>query len=289
MENNLPVAAENVSNDDLMDYIGQNTGGNFNSLPRLRINKEALDEDEKAIPPGTLTVYVMDEGTNVYLKNPTFRMFCQRYQFRVYDATAGKYTNKSVQFKDWKDEKPDELGGDACGKIARKDHKGLSEIELAVQKRIKCARVLYGTVSGSGVTNDGKEVTIEALPCAFYAQGLNFQIVGDIIQAYQRRGQPIVFYDWVLSTERRKQGSNTYYVIVVNPSYDVTHGLSDEDKELYSQFDETIATENTSILEKYQEALKSESDVSDESDKQILDELNLNDPLPESMKDVTPK
>ena len=264
MESAVPAILDTTINEEeLLEFLGQ-VKNSQNNLQRLKINRESLDDDEKEIPVGTYSLYSSELGKLVYFNQIKFRPLLSRFQYRVWDVTENKFSNRSIIFKSWNEEALDEEGGVACGKVKGALRKDLTKDEEVEQKKIKCARIVWGLVSGRAVDNEDNSIDVVEEPCVFYAQGMNYQIM-----------------DTAINSEKR--GGNTFYIAQVK--LDPTElEFTPEHFDTMKKFSETVDFENTGILETYKQACKPEfADVSDVT----LADLDLNDELPETMKENT--
>jgi hypothetical protein len=283
MESNVPAIMEkSVNDEELLEFLGQ-TKNTQNNLQRLKINRESLDDDEKEIPVGTYSLYNSELGKVVFFKEIQFRPLLSGFQYRVWDNAESKYSNRSIIFKNWNEEALDEKGGVACGKVRGALKKDLTKDEEVEQKLIKCARMVWGLVSGEAVDNENNTVTVVEEPCVFYAQGMNYQIVDGAIDSFTRRGKKFIYHQFLMTTKREKRGSNTFYIAQVK--IDATElEFTPEHFDMMKKFQETIDFENTEILMQYE---KTNNPIPFDVDipKATLKDLELNDELPETMKD----
>ncbi len=281
MESAVPAILDTTINEEeLLEFLGQ-TKNSQNNLQRLKINRESLDDDEKEIPVGTYSLYSSELGKLVYLNQIKFRPLLSGFQYRVWDVAENKFSNRSIIFKGWNEEALDEKGGVSCGKVKGALKKDLTKDEEVAQKKIKCARIVWGLVSGRAVDNEDNSIDINEEPCVFYAQGMNYQIMDTAINSFTRRGKKFIYHQFIMETKREKRGGNTFYIAQVK--LDPTElEFTPEHFDLMKKFQETIDFENTGILEEYEKACKPEyTDVSDVT----LADLDLNDELPDTMKE----
>jgi hypothetical protein len=61
------------------------------------------------------------------VKPITFRPFISAMQYMHYDPDKSEYVNRSIIFKNWKEEAVDILGGTKCGKVPFKDRESLHQ------------------------------------------------------------------------------------------------------------------------------------------------------------------
>lgn len=283
MESTVPAILdkESVNEEELLEFLGQ-TKNSQNNLQRLKINRESLDDDEKEIPVGTYSLYSSELGKLVYLSEINFRPLMSGFQYRLWDVANNQFANRSIIFKNWNEEALDEKGGVSCGKVKGALKKDLSKDEEVAQKKIKCARIVWGLVSGRAVDNENNSIDIVEEPCVFYAQGMNYQIVDSAINSFTRRGKKIIYHQFVMTTKREKRGGNTFYIAQVK--LDTTElEFTTDHFDLMKKFQETIDFENTEIVAKYTEA--NNKVVEDTGEEATLKDLEFEDELPENMKE----
>ena len=163
MDNNITNINE-MSQEQIMEAIGQDDGSSKGvNIPRLGINRSPEDDDGNQLPVGNLFTFDSTVGQNVYGKPVTFRPFISAMQYMHYDPDKSEYVNRSIIFKNWKEEAVDILGGTKCGKVPFKDRESLTPEQLAEQRTIRCYRLLYGLLSLKGVKANGEEHTVSNL------------------------------------------------------------------------------------------------------------------------------
>ena len=105
MSNNNLVNIKGMSDEQIMQAIGQDDGSNLGTnIPRLAINRTPEDDDGNQLPVGHFYTYDSNVGQNVFGKPITFRPFISAMQYMHYDAVKGEYINRSIIFKSWKEE-----------------------------------------------------------------------------------------------------------------------------------------------------------------------------------------
>jgi hypothetical protein len=228
-------------------------------LPRLTINRDPEDSEGNTVPVGQYCV--TQDGNTVYAKNATFRVFLNAYQYQQYDPEVGKYTNRSIIFKNFNEEALDEKGGVACGKISRKLLEGASAEVLAEQKNIKCSRLMYGVVTlKDAVTRTGEKTEIVDMPVMYKLSGSNFLAPKVALDAITRMKHHYFQHNLILTPKRAKMGATIYYEVVVEPILNKEVQFSEEDLATFKLFQETIDRENRFVASKWkqtkQEAIK---------------------------------
>ena len=245
---------------------GQDDGSiiSTGTISRLTINRAAEDDDGNQLSSGVYTVYDSAIQAKVYSTKDTaiqFRPFINAYQYMEYDAENNNYPCSSVVFKSWKDEPIDTNGGVRCGKVIGKAKEQLTQAEIDSQRNIKCYRLVYGLVSMTGATATGDATTVDALPVLFRVTGSNFTPIGESLKSLKGRDSLMQNHLLNLTTNRKKAGSNVYYVSSV--SVDTKEiPFTKKDLEHMDMFNALIEEENIRVSEKYQNAHKNkERDV----------------------------
>jgi hypothetical protein len=245
---NLPANISELSQAELMRLSGQAQEDEFNiGLPRLRVNYDDEDDDKNKIPRGQWAL--AHEGDIVFSENVEFRIYYSTYQYSHYDPEQGKTIARSIHFQSFRDEIPDDTGGMKCGKVPKKLLEELSDAEKDFQKQIKCARVLFGTVSISGTNRKGIASELKDIPCMFYARGTNFMPMSDYLKELQKRNILMSTVKTNISLNRKKNGGVVYWEGV--PVMGDTVKLAPEDYKLLMDFSETVKAENAMVIEKW--------------------------------------
>ena len=272
MAENQIANFEKLSTSQIMEMIGQEGGQTGAGLPRLTINRQPEDDGGNKLPVGTYSTYDSGIESMVYGKPATFRPFINAFQFMQYDAEQNKFSNRSVIFKNWKDDPIDTSGGSRCGKVPYKERDKLSKAELEHQKNIKCYRLVFGQVTIDGVTADGNKISIKDKPVLWRVTGSNFTPVGEAMQSLKNRKKLMFNHTLSLDTIRRKAGINVFYVseIKVNQN-EVT--FTKEDMELMQKFQDIITTENEEIVDLWKQANKAKNNGTDEDSKKIVSDV----------------
>jgi hypothetical protein len=272
MTENQVASFDQLNQNQIMEMIGQDVGQTGTGFARLTINRQPENDEGNKLPVGTYAVYDSGVESMVYGKPATFRPFLNAFQFMEYDAEQNKFSKRSVIFKNWKDDPIDTSGGSRCGKVPFKERDKLSKAELEHQKNIKCYRLVYGTVSIDGVTPNGNKVSVKDKPVLWRVTGSNFTPVGESIQSLKNRKKLMFNHTLSLDTERRKAGSNVFYVSAIKVNQkEVT--FTKENMELMQKFQETIATENEDIVSLWKDANKSKNNGSDKESEKIVSDI----------------
>jgi hypothetical protein len=258
MEKNEIANIKEMSDEQIMQAIGQNDGSsNGVNVPRLSINRTPEDDDGNKLPVGHLFTYDSSVGQNVFGKPVTFRPFISAMQYMHYDTEKSEYVNRSIIFKNWKEEAIDILGGVKCGKVPFKERPSLTPEQLSEQRTIRCYRLLYGLLSFKGIKANGQEHTIENLPVLWRISGTAFSPVGSALDQINKRKKLMFSCTFSIDSKRQKKGGNVYYVPEISVNADANLKMSKEDIETLTVFQEVINTENTEVVDLYKVAKKS--------------------------------
>ena len=281
-DNNL-VNIKGMSDDQIMQAIGQDDGSNMGTnIPRLSINRTPEDDDGNQLPVGHFSTYDSNVGQNVYGKPVTLRPFISAMQYMHYDAEKGEYINRSIIFKSWKEEAIDILGGTKCGKIPFKERSTLTPEQLEQQRTIRCYKLVYGLLSfKDGKTAQGNSHNIENLPVLYRVTGTAFSPVSAALDQLKKRKKLMFNCTFSLETKRQKKGGNVFYVPEIGVNADANLQLSDADMETLKVFQESIDTENAEVVDAYNTAKTKKANGSDKIDAQIVNDMD--DELPEQV------
>ena len=281
-DNNL-VNIKGMSNEQIMQAIGQDDGSNLGSnIPRLAINRTPEDDDGNQLPVGHFYTYDSNIGQNVFGKPVTLRPFISAMQYMHYDAEKGEYINRSIIFKSWKEEAIDILGGTKCGKIPFKEWSTLTPEQLEQQRTIRCYKLVYGLLSfKDGKTAQGNSHNIENLPVLYRVTGTAFSPVSAALDQLKKRKKLMFNCTFSLETKRQKKGGNVFYVPEIGVNADANLQLSDADMETLKVFQESIDTENAEVVDAYNTAKTKKANGSDKIDAQIVNDMD--DELPEQV------
>jgi len=257
-----------------MEAIGQDDGSSKGvNIPRLGINRSPEDDDGNQLPVGNLFTFDSNVGQNVYGKPVTFRPFISAMQYMHYDPDKSEYVNRSIIFKNWKEEAVDILGGTKCGKVPFKDRESLTPEQLAEQRTIRCYRLLYGLLSFKGVKANGEEHTVSNLPTLWRVTGTAFAPVGSALDQITKCKKLMFTTTLSVDTKRQKKGGNVYYTPEISVNADAGLEMSKEDMETLGVFQEVITKENTEVIDLYKAAKKSNYDSSDKDMKKVVDQV----------------
>ena len=264
----------NMSDEQIKQAIGQDDGSSSGvSIPRLGINRSPEDDDGNQLPVGHLFTYDSSVGQNVFGKPVTFRPFISAMQYMHYDPEKGEYVNRSIIFKNWKEEAIDILGGTRCGKVPFKERASLTPEQLAEQRTIRCYRLLYGILSFKGKKANGEDHEVTTLPVLWRVTGTAFAPVGSALDQVNKRKKLMFTTTFSIDSKRQKKGGNVYYTPEISVNADANLQMSKEDMETLTVFQDTINTENTEVVDLYKAAKKGQSTSSDGESAKVIKQV----------------
>ena len=275
MDKNEIANINNMSDEQIMQAIGQDDGSSSGiSVPRLGINRSPEDDDGNQLPVGHLFAYDSSVGQNVYGKPVSFRPFISAMQYMHYDPEKSEYVNRSIIFKNWKEEAIDILGGVKCGKIPFKERSTLTPDQLAEQRTIRCYRLLYGLLSFTGKKANGEDHTVSNLPSLWRVTGTAFAPVGAAIDQINKRKKLMFTTTFSIDSKRQKKGGNVFYTPEIAVNADANLQMSKEDMETLAVFQDVINQENTEVVELYKASKKGKPITSDVKTEEVVAEVN---------------
>jgi len=274
MEKNEIANIKEMSNEQIMQAIGQDDGSsNGVNVPRLGINRNPEDDDGNKLPVGHLFTYDSSVGQNVFGKPVTFRPFISAMQYMHYDPEKSEYVNRSIIFKNWKEEAIDILGGTKCGKIPFKERPSLTPEQLAEQRTIRCYRLLYGLLSFKGKKANGEDHEVTNLPVLWRVTGTAFAPVGSALDQINKRKKLMFTCTFSIDSKRQKKGGNVYYTPEISVNADANLEMSKEEMETLGVFQEVINTENTQVVSLYNDAKKNNYTKKDAESATVVSEM----------------
>ena len=273
MENEI-ANIKNMSDEQIMQAIGQDDGSSSGiKIPRLGINRSPEDDDGNQLPVGHLFTYDSSVGQNVFGKPVTFRPFISAMQYMHYNPEKSEYVNRSIIFKNWKEEAIDILGGTKCGKIPFKERASLTPEQLAEQRTIRCYRLLYGLLSFKGKKANGEDHTLANLPVLWRVTGTAFSPVGSALDQINKRKKLMFTTTFSIDSKRQKKGGNVYYTPEISVNADANLQMSKEDMETLTVFQDIINTENSEVVDLYKDAKKSQPTSSDGESAKVIKQV----------------
>lgn len=267
---NLPTIKNDINFNDIADVIGQSAfEGPSMAHSTLKINRDHEDDNGNQIPAGAWTATNLD-GAQVYSKNVKLQIFLQRFQYQQYDPDAGETVNKSTMGKNLypKTELPDCLGTMRCGSVPLAQREGLTGADAIRQKQTSCFRMLYGKAFlANAVTASGEDIGDIVIPVLWRARGANFMPLSDTLDSLSAQKKPFLFYKLSSTLNRKKKGSNVYYVASFTVDKDAVEFVPD-DQGLLQYFSQLVDKENKWVMAEHDKALQNkgviiDSDISD--------------------------
>ena len=264
----------NMSDEQIKQAIGQDDGSSSGvNIPRLGINRSPEDDDGNQLPVGHLFTYDSSVGQNVFGKPVTFRPFISAMQYMHYDPEKGEYVNRSIIFKNWKEEAIDILGGTRCGKVPFKERTSLTPEQLAEQRTIRCYRLLYGILSFKGKKANGEDHEVTNLPVLWRVTGTAFAPVGSALDQVNKRKKLMFTTTFSIDSKRQKKGGNVYYTPEISVNADANLQMSKEDMETLTVFQDIINTENAEVVDLYKAAKKGQPTSSDGESAKVVKQV----------------
>ena len=265
-----------MSNEDIMKAIGQDDGTKRTGVPRLTINRNPEDDDGNQLPMGAYSVFHNEIGQTVYGKPIIFRPFISSMKYMQYSTEQEEYINRSIIFKNWQEEIIDTQGGTRCSKIPQRDWEklGLTPEEIANQRTIKCYRLVFGQVTFDGHTADKTEVKVKDYPVLWRVTGVQFNPVGNALQSISERKKLMFNCVLHLDSQKKKNGSNVYYVSTIRVNADAGLKLTKDDETTLGNFQTIINDENSEVLDLYKSAQKGGIKTSDAIDAKIVEDVD---------------
>ena len=264
----------NMSDEQIKQAIGQDDGSSSGvSIPRLGINRSPEDDDGNQLPVGHLFTYDSSVGQNVFGKPVTFRPFISAMQYMHYDPEKSEYVNRSIIFKNWKEEAIDILGGTRCGKVPFKERASLTPEQLAEQRTIRCYRLLYGLLSFKGKKANGEDHEVANLPVLWRVTGTAFAPVGSALDQVNKRKKLMFTTTFSIDSKRQKKGGNVFYIPEISVNADANLEMSKEDMETLTVFQDIINTENAEVVDLYKAAKKGQPTSSDGESAKVVKQV----------------
>lgn len=260
-----------VSNEDL-NLLANKAGakvseinGSGGFLPQLKINMDDEDSSGNDIKKGLF--YITEQEETVYAKSVFIRPLLHHYQWTQYDPSEKKTVNKTIFVSNFREEAIDIKGTVKCGKPASKTIRADKDLQEKY-KNHNCFRTIHALVSYEGETADGKTVKVENVVALLRLKGSNFSPFDEEVLKTYPKNANIWDYGMEVTSERKKNGSVTFFVMHFKPDYTnrlaVTDDVFDTIKALY----ERLEAHNDGVRKLYEKAL------SGEDDKELEEALN---------------
>lgn len=268
------------------------------TLPQVKVNRAFEDAAGNSLPGGTFHVPTIDDEkvvTDYYGKTAEFRAFLNVFQIIHYDPefrgpdgkVNGKYFNKTLKVRSYREEMRDELGGLRCGKLRYKEREGQAEDVLKEDAKRTNFRYVYGLIRMiDAVDRKGNKVELDWTPVVYRTSRMNMWTIGQALESIDKQGKYMLTHPVTLTLDRKVKGDNVYYHVVANVNFSTAMVPNQNDVDLLLKFNETVDHENTSIEAKYVKANKVE--VGPEEAKLINDIEGEATPLEDDFKDEIP-
>lgn len=287
MTTNL-VSIDNMDQDAMLEFIGQSGGKTGPTIPSLNINRDAENDDGKQLPIGTYASYSLEHKKVIYSKTASLRPVMRVFQYRIWDETKKEYKNRSVFIKRWSDEAFDELGGLACGKIARKQAATLSEADKVKQKAIKTRVVIFGLLSMTGQTADGEALAINDQLVMWSGSGSSFIPLSEPIDKLNDKTPMFTKVMNLTAPKRNKEGSTVWYTPEISWD-DGTFPFDTSVRDAIIASQAVVDTTNKEVLAKWNNVTKKRAKTPDDGKMiDITKELELADAEPAPFDDKLP-
>ena len=254
--------------------MAYDTGEKKSSLARLRINKKSIMGDAdvngktmkmEIVSAGALGLQNTDNQV-IYADKVVLRPFLQRFMYQRYDSNANNY-QKTVMADTLDIDLKDSVGTFNCGKPGGyiKDFDALPDGTKELIRQIRRVRVVFGTASMSGVTEQGDAQEVTDVPCVWEIDSKEgFKNVG---QAFNKLGQmrrlPPQHHMLVETEGRELPTGATFYVPVVNLDTQNNLEVTPEDQGVFKEFMEYIENFNTWVLSEWDKAAHGEPEEDD--------------------------
>jgi len=288
MTDNLPATID-LSDEELNRQLGISQEKSGPSVPRLKINSLAEDENEKPLPMGTFFIDEKDQP-RAYSKEVKIRIVTRVYQYQNYSQDDKKMLDESMMLPSLFSEFPSMSGKLKCGKLSKKKVEGvtLSPTQAKIQKDVKCRMFVFCLVSFTGTTVDGKEVTYADKPVLWVPSQSAFVIVGDVMESFDKQKRAAIKYPVSLKLKKEKNGNVVYYnpvptilneavaltqvdVDAINSARDFISGVNKRVKEAYDRSLNKAA--NDSDVETAETVVSIGANVTKTSSKDLDDEI----------------
>jgi hypothetical protein len=249
--------------------MAYDTGEKKSSLARLRINKKSIMGDAD-VNGKTMKMEIVSAGAMglqntdnqvIYADKVVLRPFIQRFMYQRYDSNANNY-QKTVMAEKLDIDLKDTTGTFNCGKPGGyiKDFDALPDGTKELIRQIRRVRVVFGTASMSGVTEQGDAQEVTDVPCVWEIDSKEgFKNVG---QAFNKLGQMRRLppqHNMTIETQGRELPTgSTFYVPVVNLDMQNNLEVTPEDQEVFKEFMAYVENFNVWVLSEWDKAAHGE-------------------------------
>ena len=249
--------------------MAYDTGETKSSLARLRINKKSIMGDAD-VNGKTMKMEIVSAGAMglqntdnqvIYADKVILRPFIQRFMYQRYDSNANNY-QKTVMAEKLDIDLKDTTGTFNCGKPGGyiKDFDALPDGTKELIRQIRRVRVVFGTASMSGVTEQGDAQEVTDVPCVWEIDSKEgFKNVG---QAFNKLGQmrrlPPQHRMTIETQGRELPTGSTFYVPVVNLDVQNSLEVTPQDQDVFKEFMLYVEGFNTWVLSEWDKAAHGE-------------------------------
>lgn len=246
-----------VNNDELAALAAM-TGASASSLtgsgdyiPQLKVNYDDEDEQHRELKTGLF--FVTDQDVAVYAKTVTIRPLLHHFQWTKYDDVVKKVTNRTILITNFRQEPRDELGTVKCGKPKSVVLQNDPELKKKFED-VTCYRTVHVLVDYDGVDADGNKVSVRNVVACLRLKGANFAPFDEEFLNLMPKGSNLWDFSINLSTEKKKNGASTYYVIHFKGDFNTRLPVDSDIVDTITALHERIVTQNNSIEDKYSKA-----------------------------------
>ena len=280
---NTELAIQNDLGMSLAEAVGVTPqgGGERKSaaLPRVNLMHSGImgeiDVNGKPIktevvPSGSYKI-TRGEDDVVYASSPTVRIFAIRQQWSKWDAKE-EMMMKTVMSIDLKGDLKDNVGTFNLGRPSGyiEDWDSVPDKTKDLIRSIKRKKILFGELSATGVTDEkGNPVdAITAMPFSFEISTSSIKSLDLAINAIGRKNILPIQCNFKLG---HKPGGETWVTLTLE--YDGKVDLQPEDQETLHNFLGYITTQNSYILEQWDE--KNKESISDDDAAIVAEFVNV--------------
>lgn len=233
------------------EQASDNEGSN-DFLPVLKLNWEDEDDEGNELRKGTF--FIAGKGDKVYAKSVKIRPLSNMFQWLDYDVEEQQVVNRTVMINSMRQEAPDERGTVRCGKPTSKILSADPELKEKY-KSITCFRNVHCLVSYEGTTASGAKTTVENVPAVLRLKGANFMPFDEeVVRALPHNGK-LYNYACDVTTERKKNGGVTYFVMHFKPDIANPLALDEPTVDTISHILKMVEGENKTIMERHKNSL----------------------------------
>ena len=261
----MATAFRNDDVETLMEMTGQGAVQERVGLPRLNINYDTETDDGRPLVRGTWKIF--HNGQMIYADEVVVRPLLRTFEYSLWDTEMnegrGGFASKSVQKTSFGGSFPDSAGGNKCGRLTRDEENALDKDDPSYlsSRAVVCNQVIYGRISGSFKDADGVEYEISDEPMIAYFKRSGFKPISDFIDGLTKKNKLMAQVEMKLSTMKNKKGAITFWTPVAQMGETVQ--ITDEDKDLFGLFADTVKGHNDTVMTEHRGAVKAMSSQED--------------------------